>query len=184
MAINSASHFDSATKQICPFWLDADQSCSLYKQGLFLPGAEHVRLFCRHDNYHSCGHYIDSMQLGNTDSTRTGRLDKRRSRRLPARFPLHLAEPAFDGLERVLDDTALTVDISEVGLRFETRTPMQVGAFVEFSLWHEARIPLCLKGTGRITWCHSLENAPLYHAGISFTDDTVALDISNQLVLS
>jgi hypothetical protein len=118
----------------CPFWLDEDQCCSMYEEGIFLPGAEHICIYCKHANYSSCTHYVDSARLDSTGDAGKNSSDNRRFGRLPARFSLHLIEPAFDGLERVVDDTALTVDISEVGLRFETRTPMQIGARVRFSL--------------------------------------------------
>jgi len=177
-----APQLDCASRQACPFWLDENQCCSLYKEGLFLPGSEHIRLFCRHDNYSSCSHYVESARFDKNGNSGQNRPNKRRVKRLPARFTLHLVDPAFDGPARFIDDTAQTVDISEVGLRFEARTPMQVGASIEFSLWHENSTPL-LQGTGQIKWCHSLENAPLYHAGISFADETIAQAVNAHLEL-
>ena len=183
MAEQTVRQSPSPSRQVCPFWLDADQSCSLYEEGLFLPSAEHVHLFCRHDNYSSCSHYdVEFTHFDANDTAEKNRPNKRRVKRLPARFTLHLVDPAFDGPARFIDDTAQTVDISEVGLRFEARTPMQVGASIEFSLWHENSTPL-LQGTGQIKWCHSLENAPLYHAGISFADETIAQAVNAHLEL-
>jgi hypothetical protein len=182
MAEQSVPQAVHACRPICPFWLEEDQCCSMFEEGIFLPGTEHIRIFCKHANYPSCTHYVDSARLDSTGDAGKNRSDKRRFERLPARFSLHLLEPAFDGLERVVDDTALTVDISEVGLRFETRTPMQIGASLYFTLWQEPPSPL-LHGSGRIKWCHSLENAPLYHAGISFTDETIARAVRTQLDL-
>ena len=181
-----APQLDCASRQACPFWLDENQCCSLYKEGLFLPGSEHIRLFCscRHDNYSSCSHYAESAQFVN-DGVIAGRNrpNKRRVKRFPARFIFHLVNPAFDEPSRPIDNTVQTVDISEVGLRFESRTPMQVGTRIEFSLWHENSTPL-LHGTGQIKWCHALENAPLYHAGISFADEVIIKAIQTQLDLS
>ena len=171
------------SQRICPYWLEVDQSCSLFHDGLFLPGTEHVRLFCRHVNYSSCSHYLDSNRFNTPADAYRNQHDKRRSRRIPIRLTLHLITPACEKLEQHIDDTAQTVDISKAGLRFESRTAMKVGENIEFLLCHKSSNPP-LQGTGRITWCHPLENAPLYHAGIVFADNSIAQVIQDQFELA
>ena len=183
MAERTVRQSPSASHQACPFWLDAAQSCSLYEKGLFLPGTEHVRLFCRHENFHSCTHYVDSVRCVSSDPVAQTQDNKRRSRRIPIRVSLQLVNPASEGVVQLIDDTAQTVDISAVGLRFESRVPVRVGTCIEFALGQETASSPLLRGFGHIKWCHSLENAPLYHAGISFADESIAQAIRSQLDL-
>lgn len=184
MAEQIAPQVNRASRQACPFWIDIDQCCSLYKEGLFLPGSGHVRLFCRHENYSSCSHYIKSAQFDKNCSAGKNRVNKRQVTRQPIRLACSLYVPASDGLTRYVDDTALTVDVSEAGLRIESRTPIKVGTKVHFSLRPDRPTSRSIKGSGHIKWCHSLENAPLYHAGIAFAGQSPILDIYTAFLIS
>ena len=180
MAEQTVRRSSSTSYQVCPFWLDAGQSCSLYEEGLFLPRREHIHLFCRHNNYLSCNHYAGSVRFVSRKPVVQNQDNKRRSRRVPIRVNLHLVNPDCEGVLQVIDDAAQTVDISGLGLRLESRAPMQLGVFIEFFLGRETASSPLLRGTGQVKWCHSLDNAPLYHTGIVFTDDTLAKALQNR----
>lgn len=171
------------SKQVCPHWSRQDRSCLLSQDGLYLPVTEHVEIYCEGGNYSSCTYYMGKAIDSDTGVVEGKGLNRRHYRRVPGRFSFRLAECAGDDLDRLIDDAAITVDLSRGGIRFESYRALSEGAEVLFSLNGDfSNVPL--RGIGQVKWCRSLENAPIYHAGISFSDNVVADAISNRFNLS
>ncbi len=164
---------------ICPHWEQDDRRCLLSCSGLYLPVQEHIDIYCQGGNYGSCSQFINGADVDDTASVAHG-LNLRRYSRVPARFSFRLAACETEGVNRILDDAATTVDLSPGGIRCESYRSLEKGARVMFSLNGEFSDPP-LQGIGQVKWCHSLENAPLYHAGIAFADPAVARAIRKRL---
>ncbi len=176
---------DAACKTVCPHWSSTGRNCMLCRNGLFLPVSEHVATYCLTSNYTSCPQFIEALvEAGGPVPSRdiTAR-DRRRHDRIPARFSFRLSELlAEDALENPIDDSACTVDLSPGGIRFESPRPLSVDARVKFFISPGSSDDL-LAGTGRVRWCRSLENVPLFHVGIAFADPVLASKIRSRLSL-
>ncbi len=165
---------------ICPHWAPDDRRCLLSCSGLYLPVQEHIDIYCRGGNYASCSQFINCVDVDNKNTADHQGVNLRRFSRVPARFSFRLAAREADDVNRIIDDAATTVDFSPGGIRFESYRSLEKGARVIFSLNGEFAEPP-LQGIGQVKWCHSLENAPLYHAGIAFADPEVAHAIRKRL---
>ena len=163
----------------CPHWAADKRNCLLSQHGLYLPVQEHIDSYCEGGNFLSCSQYIACVQTPEKAKPEEV-VNQRRFPRIPARFSFRLAEHAGDNLNWIIDDAATTVDLSPVGIRFECYRSLQQGKEVFFSLNGDfSDAPL--RGSGEVKWCRSLENAPLYHAGIAFTDPDVARAVRKRL---
>jgi hypothetical protein len=116
-----------------------------------------------------------------SDYTEYANQNRRQHRRVPCRYSFRLAErKGSEDLDRLLDDVATTVDLSSGGIRFESYRALPQGVEVYFSLNGEfSKTPL--QGTGQVKWCRSLDDAPLYHAGIAFSDKAVGAAVRERL---
>ena len=172
------------TKQVCPHWSRQDRSCLLSQGGLYLPVTEHVTVYCEGGNFTSCSQYMGQVLHSDTDASVDKSMNRRKHRRVPGRFSFRLAERTGDALEldKLIDDVATTVDLSAGGIRFESYRALSQGTEVFFSLNGNFSSPP-LRGTGQVKWCRPLDNAPLYHAGISFSDKAIGAAISQRLGL-
>lgn len=171
---------NSTCREVCPSWSFATKSCLSTKSGLYLPVAQHIEIYCEGGGYPSCPQFIKqafSSELANGDKA-----NRRHCRRVPGRFFTRLTERTNDALSRVVEDAAVTVDLSAGGIRFELCQSLAEGSEIEFSLDGDfSDTPL--HGAGQVKWCRSLESAPLYHAGISFADKAIASAVSDRLGL-
>ncbi|HHD56101.1 MAG TPA: PilZ domain-containing protein [Desulfobulbaceae bacterium] len=168
--------------KICPHWAKDDSSCLLSQSGLYLPVAEHIEIYCEGGNFLSCSQYITHAGSDENDVF-SQPANQRRYQRIPGRFSFRLAEREQDDVNRIIDDAATTIDLSPGGIRFESYRSLRKGSRVIFSLNGDfSEMPL--RGVGLVKWCHSLENAPLYHAGIAFADPGVARAIRKRLGIS
>lgn len=172
------------SKQVCPHWSQQDRSCLLSQKGLYLPVTEHVGIYCEGGNYSSCSQYMRQALCPATGAVVDQAVNRRRHPRVPGRFFFRLVEsPAEEDLNRLIDDAAITVDLSRGGIRFESYRALPEGAEILFSLNGDfSNVPL--RGLGKVKWCRSLDDAPLYHAGISFVDTAIADAIGARFNLS
>ena len=153
--------------EVCPGWSVKNRSCLLSRNGLFLPMTEHVALYCEGGNYRSCTTYVSHMV--EEQQQQEGLMNRRRHERIPCRYSFHLAEYMEDESLRLVDDSALTIDYSAGGMRFESSHPLNEGAIVHFTLNDDLLLEP-LHGLGQVKWCRSMENRPLYQAGVAFAD--------------
>ena len=181
-----ASNNDNAAPDvICPHWSSVSRSCLLSKGGLFLPISAHINTYCLTVHHACCSQFIGSIAAGNEQGFDPGNADNRRRYvRIPGRFSFRLSEShCHDLLEALMDDSASTIDLSPGGIRFESYRSLPVDTFVTFSL-NSSFSEQPLSGTGQVKWCASLENAPLFHAGIAFADDSISSAIRDRLGLA
>ena len=166
----------------CPHWAQDDRRCLLSCSGLYIPVQEHIDIYCRGGNYACCSQFINCLAVDNKNTADQG-LNLRRFSRIPARFSFRLAASEEEDVNRIIDDAATTVDFSPGGIRFESYRSLKKGARVTFSLNGDFAEPP-LHGIGQVKWCYSLENSPIYHAGIAFADPDVAGAIRRRLGLA
>jgi len=176
---------DYLAKQACPHWSRQGQSCLLSQGGVYLPVMEHIGVYCEGGNFTSCAHYMEKVLHADTGAAVDKSQNRRKHRRVPARFSFRLTERTSDALalDNLVDNVATTVDLSSGGIRFESYRALPKGAEVSFALDGTFSNPP-LYGTGQVKWCRSLDDAPLYHAGISFSDKVVGAAVRERLGLS
>ncbi|RUM39160.1 MAG: hypothetical protein DSY70_06340 [Desulfobulbus sp.] len=154
---------------ICPSWSLSTRSCRLSNDGLYLPVAEHVGMYCEGGGYLSCPQSINFNSLSGPTSKH--REERRCSRRTPVRLFARVTE-RFEEMNQAGEGAAVTVDVSPEGLRVELCRPLAEGVEILFSLEHgPSNSPV--HGIGRVQWCRSMENASLFHAGIKVTDPAI-----------
>ncbi len=173
----------TVTEGSCPYWSISTRSCLYGKGGIYLPVTEHIQSYCQTPNYLSCPllegqPFTSSLGLPKVESQ-----NRRCYERVPGRFAFSLSgRIKGEDLVSVLDDQACTVDISPGGIRFESFREVPVDSLVSFSLVADS-FDDPLEGVGRVKWCISLENAPVFHIGIAFTDTSVPSAVRNRLGL-
>lgn len=98
-------------------------------------------------------------------------INRRRSVRIPSRNNFRFSEiTGADQLPGQRDDDAWTIDLSSNGIRFATRRPLTPDTLIHFSMDADAAVAQ-LEGSGRVVWSEPIENTPLFHAGITFTEN-------------
>ena len=163
---------------VCPSWSFSTKSCLLSTDGLYLPVADHVSLYCEGGGYLFCP---QAAGLNTKHGAKNRTLSERRkSRRTPARLFARISD-SLQSIEHVgAEGAAITVDLSNQGFRVELCSPLTEGTTIHFSLEDESTSSP-VHGTGLVKWCHSMENAALFHAGIMVTDRTSASEIRQRI---
>ncbi len=167
--------------QFCPHWSAISKSCQLHQRGLFIPVSEHIKVYCQSSNYVSCQQVLEQsreIRPGGWDEEEENR---RRFERTQKRYYLRLSEYKPSVLAEVpIDNCACTVDMSPGGIRLESSSLLAQDSLVSFYL-DKKFSKTGLRGIGKVRWCKSLENTPLYHAGIDFLDEVAATAIEEHL---
>ncbi|MDH4317543.1 MAG: hypothetical protein OEV64_04060 [Desulfobulbaceae bacterium] len=63
-------------EQACPYWSGLKKYCLLNDDGLYLPFAEHVKIYCMTINYKMCPRILDQFLMGNPLRGRVKKGDK------------------------------------------------------------------------------------------------------------
>ena len=147
------------------------RACLLVKEGLFIPIDQHVAIYCLSSHYLSCRHY---QLLANAEDEagqdQIAPINRRRSIRTPSRHAFRFSEITdHDNLPGLREDDAWTVDLSDHGIRFASRQVLIRDTDINFFMEAD-NTAAKVEGTGKVIWCEPLENTPMFHAGIVFTD--------------
>ncbi len=170
-------------EQICPHWSTMSKSCLLQQEGLFIPVSEHVKIYCQNSNYLSCQQLLGRARTMGSPRREEGKENRRRHKRTLKRYYLRLSEYNPSALAEVpIDDCACTVDMSPGGIRLESSHSLVLDSLVSFYL-DKKFSEVGLRGIGKVRWCKSLENTPLFHAGIDFIDEAAAMAIQQHLAV-
>ena len=173
----------TVTEGSCPYWSISTRSCMYGKGGIYLPVTEHIQTYCQTPNYLSCSLLEGRAFACSPEGSKDESQNRRCYERVPGRFAFRLSgRIKAEDLMSVLDDQACTVDISPGGIRFESFQEVPIDSLVSFSLVSNS-IDEPLEGVGRVKWCISLENAPVFHIGIAFADTSVPRAVRNRLGL-
>ncbi len=146
--------------------------------GLYLPVADHVSLYCEGGGYLFCP---QAAGLNTEQGAKNRPLSERRkSRRTAARLFARISDTP-QSIDHVgAEGAAITVDLSNQGVRVELCSPLTEGTEIRFSLEDEsASSPV--HGTGQVKWCCPMENAALFHAGIMVIDRISASEIRQRI---
>ena len=161
----------ASARSTCPHWCRSSRSCLLVKEGLFLPIVQHVASYCLSSHYPSCLHYqLLAGADGETGRDRSEPSNRRRSIRVPSTHTFRFSEiTGHDQIPGLRENDAWTIDLSDHGIRFASRQMLTADTAIRFFLEaDDSTSPV--EGTGRVVWCEPLENTPLFHAGITFTN--------------
>ena len=118
----------------CPYWSARERSCCLGNDGLRLPVATHIDLYCRGKDFSSCPYYTEEFTEIRQQELSAAQIDRRRYRRIPGRMPVDLYRSADRGSGCVPGDTVSTVDFSYGGICFESTHPVPEATEVFFVL--------------------------------------------------
>lgn len=160
-------------KVSCPYWVfQANNQCTLYKGGVFLPLEEHVARYCCSSVYQHCPQYQRGC-ANLEDAARKHGLSladsRRHHARLTTKIPLRLYACDQQGQTvTLLSDQAQTVDLSVGGLGMLSVEELQAGQEVAVHFDGGFSIP-GLSSRGEIRWCRS-RGAEYFQAGIAFAE--------------
>ncbi len=155
----------------CPYWSASVSGCCLDNEGLRLPVAGHVDLYCRGEDFSSCPYYTENC-IGIREQERSDvRSDRRRYRRL--------SRVAYANFDRdntcTFDDPVSMVDFSYGGICFELSRSVCKNTKVLFSL-HAGSGSSFRSVTGQVKWCRPVNYSPsVYHFGIAFAGNSPAV---------
>ena len=172
----------------CPFWDKHDgRTCQLVESGLYIPTQEHILHFCKTESYVACDHFVGksfSRQIPFGISKDKPINNRRLFTRIPTSQKISVSSysMAKKADEDLLDDQAMTVDLSLGGIQIETNAPIYVNQIVSFS-FDEYFHPPGFKGKGEIRWIHQdkSQDSPS-HAGLAFVDNETANTVKNHLM--
>jgi hypothetical protein len=166
---------DRLDNGVCPHWDASNRVCLLVTDGLLVPVEQHVTSYCLSSHYPSCRHHRMLSETGNeAQQFETPSFNRRRSIRIPSRYIFRFSEiTGSDHNPGVRQDDAWTIDLSEHGIRFVTRQLLTMKTSLRFQLEVEETATQ-IEGSGWVIWSIPLANAPLFHAGIAFSDRIVS----------
>lgn len=167
----------------CQFWDPRKKCCQLSENGLFVPFHEHITTYCQTANHTSCAQYLNNKSVTDDRDLVRQNSNRRLYDRVEGRYSFRISE--FDrkyfAIERVVDETAVSVDFGIGGIRFETRRQFLPESLLRFSLnadfSHED-----LYGFGKVQWCMATDKSDFYHAGISFINAEESTQLKRQLL--
>jgi hypothetical protein len=143
------------------------------KGGLYIPMPEHVDMFCAKPQYVHCHQYVRGCEMLKETARKYGFIvdgGRRKYRRVSDRTTVALS--ACDNsrnLLELLDDNALTVDLSLGGMRLRSSKEIQQESLISFQFSPDFSIPN-LSGVGEVKWCEPIENSDHFQAGVAFAD--------------
>ncbi len=166
----------------CPHWSTLTQNCLVNAGGLYIPVSQHIKMYCRASIYEACPQFIRNDDTSaEAEINSLIRNTRRIHERVPGRYGIRIAECNDKGLAHtVIDESASTIDLSPGGIRLETYRELPVNSVVAFALGEDFLTPEC-SGIGQVKWCKSLDNAPVFHAGLAFLDKGVASTVSQYI---
>jgi len=171
----------------CPYWPhDGSEECLMTKGGLYIPMPDHIKMFCKAQEYIKCHYYMKECEqfMDSAKKIASGR-DRRRFERIEGRYNLALVSCDEMGRPHALmTDRASTLDISFGGMRFESPTDIPIHRMIAFTFGSDFVAP-SLTGIGEVKWCETASPAEQYIAGLSFSfvDKQMRNAIANQVGL-
>ncbi len=174
-------------KNICPFLDDINGcSCRLSGSGLFIPTREHILTYCENEHYSRCQHYVHSRisieQKAEFDFDDNPVSNRRRFMRIPLSQQIKVSRYHSDqNREEILDNDALSLDLSLGGMRITTKASLDVDETVSF-FFGEENEPQGFKGTADVKWIQSAGYEDSIQAGLSFTDQDTCNTVRNYII--
>ncbi len=166
-------------KSVCPSWSFSTKSCLLSTDGLYLPVAEHIGVYCEGGGYLSCPQSMNLHAAAEADCRLAA--ERRRTRRTPVRLFTRIIEcPSTTQREQDISGAAVAVDLSPDGIRVELCQSLAEGTNIMFSL-DAASSGTPVHGSGQVRWCRSMDNSSFFHVGIQLTDKAAAAEIARRI---
>ncbi len=167
---NITTQITHGAPPLCPHWFPTNGACLLVGNGIFLPENQHVTNYCLTGYYSSCRHFQSLTLAKDTIGEQVQGRNRRRSDRIPRYHCFRFSEiTGSDALPSRRQEDAWTVDLSECGIRFTCRQPLDLKTTLHFQLEGDNTTP-ALTGTGRVVWCRPLTDTSLFQAGMVFTN--------------
>jgi hypothetical protein len=156
----------------CPLWNEEDGSCRYSQGGLLIPVLDHIQTYCLTENHVSCSYFVEARQA-NAHELYGGSNNRRRFPRIPGSTVLRISEYVEGACSaRLFDAAAATVDLCPLGIRVESHRALPVDEQICFQSVGDSG--QAIEGVGRVVWCRSMEDAPVYQAGLCINDPLLA----------
>lgn len=171
----------------CPYWSkNHSHECRMSKGGLYIPMPEHVEMFCSTSQYIQCHQYIRGCELLKETAKKYGFIvdgGRRKFRRVAESVPLAIIACDADRKPvQLIDDNAMTVDMSLGGMRLLSHSEIPKDTLVAFEFGMDFTTP-DLTGVGLVKWCERQDGSDKFEAGISFSDFRLTQAIGSHLGL-
>jgi hypothetical protein len=164
-----SSQTTQSAQSLCPHWFPTNGTCQSAGNGIFLPEYQHVANYCLTGNFSSCRHFQDVRLVTATNGEQVQNKNRRRSDRIPRYRSFRFSEiDGSDSRPGLRQEDAWTVDLSEWGIRFTCRQPLDLKTTLHYQLEGDNTIP-DLSGTGQVVWCRPLAGTSLFQTGMAFT---------------
>lgn len=171
----------------CPHFLKEMKTCSLFKDGFYLPAKRNITTHCLTATYEKCPiykrHYHIVRDIFRPGEQRHG--SRRRDRRIPdqRKVILRSCDPQgnFSG---DFFESVLTVDYSQGGMRIISNKKIPTNTLLAFNFDQDFLIPQ-LAGIADLCWQKNFEKLPQgVEAGLSFKgnhiEKAIALEIEKR----
>ncbi|MEN8140579.1 MAG: PilZ domain-containing protein [Thermodesulfobacteriota bacterium] len=166
--------YSTQANKSCPFWdSHANNECTMYQGGVFLPMASHVARYCQSPRYRYCQQYLRGAVGRDIAARREAAplVDSRRlDERLRRRYALRVYACDVQGNPlSLLSDEAETVDLSAGGLGLSSAVQVVTGQHVAIHFGAGFTVP-GLSSNGVVRWCQATGDNG-YRAGVAFASD-------------
>jgi hypothetical protein len=158
----------------CPHFLKIMKTCSLSKDGFYLPPPKNLSKYCLTPMYKTCPIFKEnySMECEKIKSKTEDYDSRRRFRRIPIQRKVLIRTCDTSGI--VVGDfveLAMTVDYSQDGMRIVSSKEIPDKTLLLFNFDYDFLIPQ-LQGFAQVCWQKNLEGLPQgIEAGLVFKDD-------------
>lgn len=160
-------------KKKCPYWSADNQSCTFRTGGLFIPLADHIKVYCTTSKHTNCLQYKLATALTTTSKRITHNNNRRKYSRFKRKFPVTLVLLNNSGnIVRHFAGTADTLDLSLGGMQIITDEPLTDDSIINFSFGNSYPDTL-QSGLARVKWCKYKKNMPFFTAGVAFQSEQV-----------
>jgi len=140
--------------------------------GIYLPMPDHVAMFCMTSNFLQCPQYVQGRELLKVKTPEYACVtegSRRRFRRVSEHLRMTLAMCGDSGEQLdIIDDAAVTVDLSAGGVRIESMRSLPKQGRVTFKFAEGSGLPSWM-GIGEIRWT-KVASESRFQSGVAFVD--------------
>ncbi len=161
-------------KKTCPYWSAEDKSCTFRKGGLFIPLADHIKVYCTTPKHTSCLQYKLATESNTSSKKSINNYNRRKYSRYKRKLPVTLVLLNDSGnIVRHYEETSDTSDLSLGGMQLSTYEPLTDDSIINFSFGNT--YPTTLQsGLARVKWCKHKKDMPYFTVGLAFqTEQTI-----------
>ncbi|MGV1098204.1 hypothetical protein ACUUL3_02210 [Thiovibrio sp. JS02] len=174
----------------CPYFRRENHECNLTANGIFVPSANHIVVFCSSRFFPECKHFLkgsplyERAQAGSQNSV-SGHAGRRRFARFDGKYALAIRKAngaAVASLNDGFDASVVAVNYGQGGIRVQSnkKLPEDSPLFIHFA--KDFIVPE-LRGMAHVCWQTQERKNEQWVAGLAFEDACVGALIALQVDL-